>query len=84
MDGLRQAGVKLALASRTPTPHVASAFLDKLGLRQRFHRWAAAGDGLGRGLLGSRAMHGSTQINADVCKQQCSQQMPACRPGHQT
>lgn len=38
LDGLRQAGVKLALASRTPTPHVASAFLDKLGLRQRFHR----------------------------------------------
>lgn len=37
LDGLRQAGMKLALASRTPTPHVANAFLDKLGLRQRFH-----------------------------------------------
>ena len=41
LDGLRQAGMKLALASRTPTPHVANAFLDKLGLRQRFHRLAA-------------------------------------------
>ncbi|KAI7839930.1 hypothetical protein COHA_006324 [Chlorella ohadii] len=48
MDGLRQAGVKLALASRTPTPHVASAFLDKLGLRQRFHsiQLIPAADGL--------------------------------------
>ena len=30
---------QLAVASRTPTPHVANAFLDKLALRSRFCRW---------------------------------------------
>lgn len=38
LDGLRQAGILLAVASRTPTPHVANAFLDKSALRERFHR----------------------------------------------
>lgn len=36
LDGLRARGVLLALASRTPTPHVANAFIDKLELRHRF------------------------------------------------
>lgn len=36
LDGLEQAGVEMALASRTPTPHVANAFIDKLNLRSRF------------------------------------------------
>lgn len=29
------------VASRTPTPRTAAAFLDKLSLRDRFNRWAA-------------------------------------------
>ncbi|KAI3430643.1 hypothetical protein D9Q98_005236 [Chlorella vulgaris] len=36
LDGLGARGVLLALASRTPTPHVANAFIDKLDLRHRF------------------------------------------------
>jgi phosphoglycolate phosphatase-like HAD superfamily hydrolase len=38
LDGLQEKGVKLAVASRTPTPHIANAFIDKLDLRHRFCR----------------------------------------------
>ncbi|KAI8465229.1 MAG: acid phosphatase-domain-containing protein [Monoraphidium minutum] len=32
LDACRGAGIKLAVASRTPTPHVARAFMQKLGI----------------------------------------------------
>lgn len=38
LDGLQEKGVKLAVASRTPTPHIANVFIDKLDLRHRFCR----------------------------------------------
>jgi magnesium-dependent phosphatase 1 len=38
LDALHGSGIKLAVASRTPTPHVADAWIDKLGIRGYFSR----------------------------------------------
>jgi magnesium-dependent phosphatase 1 len=43
LKALEHRGIQLALASRTPTPDVAAAFLEKLSLRERFCRWAWPG-----------------------------------------
>lgn len=33
---LKDKGVKIAIASRSPTPDIASTFLDKLGIKSMF------------------------------------------------
>ncbi len=42
LQGLGAAGIDLAVASRTPTPHVADAFIDKLQIRSHFCRHEAS------------------------------------------
>ncbi|EFN51922.1 hypothetical protein CHLNCDRAFT_27401 [Chlorella variabilis] len=40
LEGLQARRIPLAVASRTPTPHVANAFINKLDIRHRFCRQA--------------------------------------------
>lgn len=42
LQGLGASGIDLAVASRTPTPDVADAFIDKLQMRSHFCRRGAA------------------------------------------